>query len=138
MGQALTACACAVWWRLMGPPQSSGVTIALFGVCLGRVSEAELNKQMGTLCTPGYAFCLLVPARPGTARYWNLTGRCFGCFFRRCSWIYDEQETTASKVLKGIGYGWVAFMVYAILRHKWTGEPVRHCSVLLFVPDATV
>ncbi|PFH35718.1 hypothetical protein BESB_053690 [Besnoitia besnoiti] len=35
-------------------------------------------------------------------------------------WYYPEDETTSSKILRGIGYGWIAFMVYAVIRHGIT------------------
>ncbi|KFH16640.1 putative transmembrane protein [Toxoplasma gondii MAS] len=37
-------------------------------------------------------------------------------------WYYGDEETTTSKVLRGVGYGWMAFMVYAIMRHGMSNE----------------
>ncbi|CBZ53826.1 conserved hypothetical protein [Neospora caninum Liverpool] len=37
-------------------------------------------------------------------------------------WYYLDDETTTSKVLRGIGYGWMAFMLYAIIRHGMSNE----------------
>ncbi|KEP66813.1 UNVERIFIED_CONTAM: hypothetical protein HHA_270700 [Hammondia hammondi] len=37
-------------------------------------------------------------------------------------WYYGDEETTTSKVLRGVGYGWMAFMLYAIIRHGMSNE----------------